>query len=261
MSEHLISLSGENMQVKRYALYNALNEHRDELYQKNLEITKESIREQTGTDDTIMKIRNTIASLDTVINVLVKKTREWYTLYNPELEHEISDHKAFLMRAKNAEPRDGTMGIKLPEKQISELKEQIALALNMMERRESLVELLEQTMNKYAPNVTTVAGAALGAKLIEIAGSFEKLAYLPSGTIQLLGAETALFRHLRNKKAKPPKHGVLFNHKLIQSAPRKLHGKIARALADSISIAARVDLFKGEYIGEKLLEKASRHSR
>lgn len=75
--------------------------------------------------------------------------------------------------------------------------------------------------------------------------------YFPASTIQVLGAEKALFRHMKTG-AKPPRHGVIVQHPLLSGAPQKMHGKIARALADKISIAVKVDYFKGKFIGDKL---------
>jgi nucleolar protein 56 len=74
---------------------------------------------------------------------------------------------------------------------------------------------------------------------------------MPASTIQILGAEKALFRHMKTG-AKPPRHGIIISHPLIARAPDKMHGKIARALADKLSIASKVDYFKGNFIGDKL---------
>jgi len=79
----------------------------------------------------------------------------------------------------------------------------------------------------------------------------KKLAEMPSSTIQLLGAEKALFRHMRTG-AKVPKHGILIQHPLMAKTKKEIHGKVARALADKISIAAKVDYFKGKFVADKL---------
>ncbi len=76
----------------------------------------------------------------------------------------------------------------------------------------------------------------------------------PASTIQILGAEKALFRHMISG-AKAPRHGYIIQDPLISNSPQKMHGKIARALADKITISARVDYFKGEFIGSKLRER------
>ena len=80
---------------------------------------------------------------------------------------------------------------------------------------------------------------------------------MPASTIQVLGAEKALFRSLRTG-AKPPKHGVIFQHKFIREARRRQRGKIARTLAGKLAIAARIDAFGGSFIGEELRELVER---
>jgi len=98
-----------------------------------------------------------------------------------------------------------------------------------------------------------VAGTVLGARLIAGAGGLKQLALLPSSTIQLLGAEKALFRHLRNKRIKGPKHGLLYQHAMVKRVPAKHKGKVARSVAAKIAIAARADFFKSKgKVGENL---------
>ena len=106
-------------------------------------------------------------------------------------------------------------------------------------------------MDELCPNTKAVCGVLTGAKLIEHAGSLKRLSEMPASTIQILGAEKALFRHMKTG-AKPPRHGIIVHHPLIAKAPEKIHGKIARALADKISIASKVDYFQGKFIGDKL---------
>lgn len=98
-------------------------------------------------------------------------------------------------------------------------------------------------MRTVAPNIKELLTAPVGARVIAKAGSLSKLAILPASTIQVLGAEKALFRSLRTG-ANPPKHGLIFQHSLIHSAPKWQRGKIARALASKLAIAARIDLFR-----------------
>jgi nucleolar protein 56 len=95
-----------------------------------------------------------------------------------------------------------------------------------------------------APTLSRVVGDLVAARLVAHAGSLERLAFLPASTIQTLGAEEALFLHLKEGK-KPPKHGALFMHALVNQAPPKQRGRIARQLATKASIAARIDHFGG----------------
>ena len=102
---------------------------------------------------------------------------------------------------------------------------------------------LETMMQQQCSHVQKIAGTLLGARILHHAGSLKRLAELPSSTIQLLGAEKALFRHLRTG-AKPPRFGILFAHENIAKAPEKERGKTARRLANKIAIAAKQDYFQ-----------------
>jgi nucleolar protein 56 len=106
-------------------------------------------------------------------------------------------------------------------------------------------------MEEVAPNTRAIGGSLLGARLVALAGGLMNLAKLPASTIQVLGAEKALFRALKTK-ARPPKHGIIFQHPFIHDAKRWQRGKIARALAGKLAIAARVDAFSGKYAGDGL---------
>jgi nucleolar protein 56 len=103
-----------------------------------------------------------------------------------------------------------------------------------------LREVLETAMEEVAPNITVLAGPLVGARLLSLAGSLDRLARMPSSTIQLLGAEKALFLHIK-EGAPAPKHGVIFQHPSVHSSPPWLRGRVARALAGKIAIAARGD--------------------
>jgi nucleolar protein 56 len=89
------------------------------------------------------------------------------------------------------------------------------------------------------------------------AGSLKRLAFLPSSTIQVLGAEKALFRALKTG-ARPPKHGLLFQHPAVHSAPKWHRGKIARALASKIAIAARIDLYHPSHVDDDLMPRLTK---
>jgi nucleolar protein 56 len=107
--------------------------------------------------------------------------------------------------------------------------------------KEKTEKYLLKLMEGFAPNLTKVAGCKLGAMLIEKAGSLEKLAYMPSSKIQILGAEKALFKHIKSG-SKAPKHGLVILHNSVQEAEDK--GKAARKLSAEISKAARIDFFR-----------------
>jgi len=109
-------------------------------------------------------------------------------------------------------------------------------------------------MREEAPNIRELAGSILGARLIAVTGGLKNLSKKSSGTIQILGAEKALFRSLKTG-SQPPKHGLIFQHRDIHQSPSWQRGKIARALAGKIAIAARLDSFEGAYQGDDLKKK------
>jgi nucleolar protein 56 len=108
-------------------------------------------------------------------------------------------------------------------------------------------------MRKIAPNLSAVLGTSVGARILARAGSIKNLAIMPASTIQVLGAEKALFRSLKTG-SQPPKHGLLFQHTLVHAAPRWQRGKIARAIAGKAAIASRVD-YHGGGLNQVLLDK------
>jgi nucleolar protein 56 len=130
-------------------------------------------------------------------------------------------------------------------KQLSSLVKSVTSAQNIME------SYVRNTMQRLAPNVSTLVGESIAARLVAAAGGLDRLAEIPSGTIQVLGAEKALFRHIK-EGTPPPKHGIIFQHEAVNRSPRKLRGKIARSLASNIAIAARADVFTGRDIAQEL---------
>src|SRR5207249_2297220 len=111
----------------------------------------------------------------------------------------------------------------------------------------------KRSVRDLAPNVSELAGPIIAARLVTLAGGVEELARAPAGTVQLLGAERALFRHLRTG-SRPPKHGVLFQHPWVHGAPPWQRGAIARAFAAKISLAARADAYTKREIAPELLK-------
>ncbi len=117
-----------------------------------------------------------------------------------------------------------------------------------------LEKQIEHHMQTVAPNIITIVGPLIGARLLSLAGGIEQLAVMPASTIQLLGAEKALFR-FKKEGGKPPKHGVIFQHPLVNKAPRAIRGKISRTLAATITIAAKADAFTKRDISSDLKQE------
>lgn len=248
-------------------LYNILLFFKDkkyysQFYKKNLEITKNSVRESVKDDILIVQTINSMEDIEKIINQLTKRLRDWYSLYGPEISNKIRDHDKFvnailkksknqLLKELNVDEKDA-MGANLRDKDVSAillLATQINNFYKLQKHYEDYLKLLEK---ETCPNFATVAGSTIAAKLISHAGSLWRLVEMPASTIQIIGAEKALFRHMRNKRNLPPKFGIIHEHQLIQKSKKEMHGKAARALADKLSIAVKVDYFKGKFIGDKL---------
>jgi len=138
--------------------------------------------------------------------------------------------------------------IRYSEKRILSVKKSMSIIkdeINTVEKQ------IEEDMEKIAPNTTDIIGSLIGARLISKAGGLKKLVLLPASTIQILGAEKALFRY-KKEGGKPPKHGVIFQHKMIKNSPRNKRGKIARAISNKISIAVNADVFSKRKISDDL---------
>ena len=251
----------EEHQLKKILLFFKNNRYFSDFYKKNLLLTKEKIKGSVSDDLLIIQTISNIEDIDKVINILVKRLRDWYSLYNPEFSRSIENHEKFVELILNKTKEELLKEIKVKKEEsmgndlskenlepIMSLAKEVAQLYNFRKKQETYLEVL---MKKTSPNLTELAGVLIGAKLIEEAGSLKHLATLPSSVIQLLGAEKALFRHIRNKKNLPPKFGVIFAHTLIQKNMKDA-GKVARTLADKIAIAVKVDYFKGEFIGDKL---------
>ncbi|HXX97097.1 MAG TPA: ribonucleotide-diphosphate reductase subunit beta [Candidatus Bathyarchaeia archaeon] len=240
-----------------------------ELRKFAIEISSSKVKEESQKLDLhVAQAINALDEIDQVINTLGARMREWYGLHFPELDNLLSSLTAYAEIVKRAGSRENvseeilkTVGMEGRKVDIiistckrsrggeltgenleilQSLADQIII-LSTLRRR--LVEQVEFMMKTVAPNIKELLTAPVGARVIAKAGSLSKLAMLPASTIQVLGAEKALFRSLRTG-ANPPKHGLLFQHSLIHSAPKWQRGKIARALASKLAIAARIDLFR-----------------
>lgn len=240
--------------------------HKD-LYKENLSLIKKQIRESVSDDNFIIQTIGSIDELDKASNILAKRLREWYELYNPEFSNSISSHEKFtelILKKSKKEllkeikiDTDDSMGSDLAEVDLNQIKEVAKSLMNLYELRLKHEKYVEKIMGRAAPNVNEITGSMIGARLIAQAGSILRLSEFPASTVQLLGAEKALFRHMKTG-ARCPKFGVIFMHPLIATAKKDVQGKIARILADKISIAAKVDYFKGDFVGDKLLSQVKK---
>jgi nucleolar protein 56 len=218
----------------KYGFSGSKSEYDTMLHELTINLAKEQLAMTQTPDRKIIAAVEAIDDLNETSNLLSERLKEWFImnfedtgLKGEELAHSIA-------QMKNDESED----LKILQGFSSSL-------LGLYRTRSSIEEYLKVNMPITAPNITKIAGHLLGARLLSITGSLKDLAFMPSSTIQVIGANNALFKHLKGK-APSPKHGVIFRHPLINTAPRWQRGKIARVLAAKISLAARYDLYSGE---------------
>lgn len=228
------------------------------LKEANMRQSAADIRGGSGPDQMISEASRLDEELERQVNTLAKRLREWADSFYPAQSRGTQDHVGFAKSVISPPgtllPDDRDLAAKARQEDLAMLRRLSQCVVQLAELQAENERYLNATLKKRAPNMVAISGVPIGAKLLSHAGSLERLAKMPASTIQLIGAERSLFRHLRNPKSRPPKYGFLHEHPLVQSAPAKLRGKVARSLADKLSIAIRVDRFGGEPIGEKLYE-------
>jgi nucleolar protein 56 len=240
-----------------------------------LGVTRIAVREAAGRNDQlIIQAMNTLDDVEKVQNLMVSRLREWYGLHFPEAANAIENGQTLARIVTEGGSRKGieknpdllklltdssvkaelleqSIGAEILESDMVMVQSLARQILDLYTFREQLERYLDESMHVLAPNLRVLIGPVIGARLIGLAGGIEKLARYPASTIQVLGAEQALFRALKTG-AKPPKHGAIFQHTLVHSAPWWQRGKIARILAGKIAIAARIDFYSGQYVADEL---------
>ncbi|MEM1611613.1 MAG: C/D box methylation guide ribonucleoprotein complex aNOP56 subunit [Sulfolobales archaeon] len=261
----------------KIGIFKNVDEARKYIRDVSLELSRRGLRRVATKRDllAIQSIR-AIDDIDKTINLFAARLREWYSIHFPELDQIVGDHMLYArivnsigdrslmdedslkrigvsesLAKRIASMSKKSIGADLSEFDLRPIQTLAKIMLELSELRSYLTDYNTLVMKEVAPNVTELVGPLLGARLLSLAGSLEELAKMPASTIQVLGAEKALFRALRTG-GKPPKHGVIFQFPEIHRAPRWQRGKIARALATKLAIAARVDFFTGRFIGDRL---------
>ncbi|MEB3845147.1 MAG: C/D box methylation guide ribonucleoprotein complex aNOP56 subunit [Desulfurococcales archaeon] len=252
-------------------------EFADWLFHAELEYTRRKLRSAAEKRDMLAaQAIRAIDDIDKTVNLYAARLREWYSLHFPELNDLVKEHEDYVKivaelghrnnitkeklvelgfseakAEKIAEAARNSIGADLSEFDIEAIQTLARITAQLYKLRRDLTEYIDRVMNEVAPNITALVGPLLGARLISLAGGLDKLARMPASTIQVLGAEKALFRALRTG-GRPPKHGIIFQYPDIHKSPKWQRGKIARALAAKLAIAAKVDAFSGRFIGDKL---------
>lgn len=221
-------------------------------------------------DNMIIQSISLLDQLDKNINTFSMRMREWYSYHFPELVKIVNDNYLYAKTAKfignrkefTKEKLDGleevvmdsgkaraiydasrsSMGMDISPIDLINIESFAGKVISLAEYRKSLAEYLRNKMKQVAPNLATLIGEQVGARLIAHAGSLTNLAKYPASTVQILGAEKALFRALKTK-GNTPKYGLIFHSTFIGRAGAKNKGRISRYLANKCSIASRIDCF------------------
>ncbi|KAJ4980607.1 hypothetical protein NE237_031444 [Protea cynaroides] len=215
-------------------------------------------------DTMIIQAIGLLDDLDKELNTYAMRVREWYGWHFPELAKIVQDNILYAKVVKLMGSRDNaakldfseilleevemelkeasmiSMGTEVSELDLMNIRELCDQVLALSEYRAQLYDYLKSRMNTIAPNLTALVGELVGARLIAHGGSLLNLAKQPGSTVQILGAEKALFRALKTKHP-TPKYGLIYHASLIGQAPPKLKGKISRSLAAKTALAIRYD--------------------
>ena len=254
------------------------NDAMEKLREFAIQLSSSKVTEVSQSPDLhIIQAINTLDETDKIINSISSRLREWYGLHFPELDNLIDSINGYSQivlsgTRENISKEDfekagfskdkvemlslikeKSRGGNISEKNFAIVQSLAKQILDLFELRKNIEEHVDEQMKEEAPNISAILGTAVGARILAHAGSLNRLGRMPASTIQILGAEKALFRSLKTG-ANPPKHGILFQHAAVHAAPRWQRGKIARAVAAKAAIAARVDLFKAG-LNETLLDK------
>ncbi|MCD6215974.1 MAG: NOP58 family protein [Candidatus Aenigmarchaeota archaeon] len=215
-------------------------------------------------DKLIIQASNTLDELTKQINVFSEHLTEWFGLHYPELKADNEKYAKIVSEygaRENIPKFRKSTGIKFDKCDEEIVKKYAYFICQAIAMRKQIEDYIKNSMKEICPNISSLVDPLLGARLLSKAGSLQNLAKLSSSTIQILGAEKALFRHLRNKKhIKSPKYGLIFMSKYIQNSPKHIRGKIARLVSSKLMMAARIDFYSNRF-EPKLKEELERAMR
>ncbi|MGY5864710.1 MAG: C/D box methylation guide ribonucleoprotein complex aNOP56 subunit [Candidatus Thorarchaeota archaeon] len=251
-------------------------------FRRDVSIRLAKSKISAASEEKDLLVKNAIDAVDEIdksINLLAMRLREWYSLHHPSLSRLVEDQEQFARILNNCTGKSaitkeciesagvslaiaeqimnaltGDIGAEFAESDLIAIGGLAKTVDDLYKMRSELEEYVNSMMSTIAPNISALAGPLIGARLISLAGSLKELARKPSSTVQVFGAEKALFRSLKTG-ADPPKHGIIYRVAEVNTAPYWQRGKIARSLAGKLSIAARIDAYSEKNVGEKLREE------
>ncbi len=186
-----------------------------------------------GPDLELLQMVRTLDELDGVINLLTERAVEWYATQDPKFTRKF-----------RAMPARRLVQVLSPRAR-GPLRAVLVQVEALGAARAELAREVTRAALRVMPNSSELVGGLVAARLMAAAGSLDALARLPASGLQVLGAKSALFSHIR-AGTPPPKHGLIFQHRRVHTAPLAVRGRVARVLASRLAIAARIDRYRGE---------------
>jgi nucleolar protein 56 len=220
------------------------DEYYDALHEATVQATREAVQErETATEQQLQYSITAMDDAERTANEIAERVVEWAG----SLADGRSDGDGGAPDLPGGVDGARAVAEWTPETPAEERVVSLAeRAVDLDSERAELRSFVESHAPAVAPNLAEMAGPVLAARLLSLAGGLESLAKKPAGTVQVLGAEDALFAHLRGR-GPSPKHGVIFTHEYVRGTHPENRGSAARALAGKLAIAARIDHYSGEF--------------
>ncbi|MFB6092372.1 MAG: NOP5/NOP56 family protein [Haloquadratum sp.] len=210
------------------------SEYYDALHEATVYATREAVEARETADE--KQLQYSIEAMDDVertANELAERLAEWAGSLDADVGSGVDGAREVAAWTPETPAKE----------RVVSLAERV---VDLDEERAALRTFVEARAPEVVPNLAEMAGPVLAARLLSLAGGLESLAKKPAGTVQVLGAEDALFAHLRGR-GPSPKHGIIFTHEYVRGTHPDHRGSAARALAGKLAIAARIDYYSGEF--------------
>jgi len=214
--------------------------------------SEEAVKEQYSSKDMeLLQMVRTLDEMDTVVNLLSERVADWYQIRHPSFSRKYRRTPVhMLIKSIDERAKSGRSG----SSAISRVAGSIT---GLSDTRLVLAKEISSLACSVMPNTSALIGGLVAARLLSHAGGLKELSRMPASTLQVIGARTALFMHIR-AHAPSPKHGIIFQHRRVHNAPRPLRGKVSRVLAGKLAIAAKLDYYRGS-LDPAFLEEAQAH--
>ncbi|MDV0444471.1 RNA-processing protein [Methanorbis rubei] len=233
-------------QAQQLGLVKNRHDYIETLCRSTIHMSEEGIAACSQEKDVeLLQMVRTLDEMDTVINLLTERLIDWYISITPAFSRKYRGSAAGAAKLLPMIGKNGTESMKKIAREI----------LSMSNARTNLMKEVSRIAVSVIPNMSALVGGLVAARLVSRTGSLAAAAKMPGSSMQVIGAEGALFSHIRTGSPSP-KHGIMFQHRRVHNAPREVRGHVARALAAKLVIAARLDYYRGE-LDAKFVDEAN----